>query len=68
MNHANNVPLSKWRYKLFAKAFKTATLLDGLHVIELDGKADTRIKHEALYFLVLTTRSSNYTLYVAILF
>jgi hypothetical protein len=43
MYHAH-VPL-KWRYKLFTKAFKTATLLDGLHVIELDGKLDTRYKH-----------------------
>jgi hypothetical protein len=43
MNHVN-VPL-KWRFKLFAKAFKTATLLDRLYVIELDRKADTRFKH-----------------------
>jgi hypothetical protein len=43
MNHAN-VPL-KWRFKLFAKAFKTATLLDGLRVIKLDGVNDTRFKH-----------------------
>lgn len=43
MNHAN-VPM-KWRFKLFSSAFKTATLLDGLHVIELDGKSDTRFKH-----------------------
>jgi hypothetical protein len=43
MNHAQ-VPL-KWQFKLFAKAFKTATLLDGLHVIELDGKVYTRFKH-----------------------
>jgi hypothetical protein len=35
MNHGN-IPL-KWRSKLFAKAFKTATLLDGLHMIELNG-------------------------------
>jgi hypothetical protein len=43
MNHAN-VPLI-WRYKLFAKAFKTATLLNGLHVIELDGIQATRYEH-----------------------
>jgi hypothetical protein len=43
MNHAN-VPL-KWRFKLFAKAFKTATLLDGLRAITLDGVIDTRYKH-----------------------
>ena len=43
MNHAH-VPL-KWRYKLFSKAFKTATLLDGLHIITLEGKSDTRYKH-----------------------
>ena len=36
MNHANVPP--KWCYKRFAKAFKTATLLDGLHVIELNRK------------------------------
>jgi hypothetical protein len=28
-----------------AKAFKTATLLDGLRVIELDGVKETRHKH-----------------------
>jgi hypothetical protein len=39
MNHAN-VPL-KWRFKLFVKAFKTATVLDGLQVITLDGIIDT---------------------------
>jgi hypothetical protein len=43
MNHAN-IPL-KWRFKLFAKAFKTETLLDGLQVITLDGIIDTRFKH-----------------------
>jgi hypothetical protein len=43
MNHAN-VPLN-WRFKRFAKAFKTATLLDGLRVITLDGVIDTRYKH-----------------------
>jgi hypothetical protein len=43
MNQAH-VPL-KWRYKLFSKAFKTATVLDGLHIIKLDGKKDTRYKH-----------------------
>ena len=43
MNHAK-VPL-KWRFKLLAKAFKTATLLDGLRVIPLDGVIDTRCKY-----------------------
>jgi hypothetical protein len=44
MNRAH-IPL-KCRYKLFAKAFKTATLLNGLHIIEIDGKvATTRYKH-----------------------
>jgi hypothetical protein len=43
MNHAN-VPLL-WRYKLFAKAFKTVTILDGLRVIELDGVKATRYEH-----------------------
>jgi hypothetical protein len=39
-NHVN-VPLKR-RFKLFTKAFKTATLL---LVIELDGVSDTRFKH-----------------------
>jgi hypothetical protein len=43
MNHAN-VPL-KWRFKLFAKMFKTATLLDGLRVITLNGVINTGYKH-----------------------
>ncbi len=43
MNHANVSLICC--YKLFAKAFKTATLLDGLHVIELDGIQATRYEH-----------------------
>jgi hypothetical protein len=36
-----NVPI-EWRYLLFPYAFKTATLLDGLVPIELNGKLATR--------------------------
>jgi hypothetical protein len=43
MNHAN-IPL-KWRFKLFAEAFKTATLLDGLRVVTLNGVIDAQYKH-----------------------
>jgi hypothetical protein len=43
MHHAN-VPMHT-RYKLFPEAFKTATLLDGLVVITLDGVKKTRIEH-----------------------
>jgi hypothetical protein len=43
MNHTN-LPL-KWEYTLFAKAFKTATLLDGLRVIELNGIINTRFNY-----------------------
>jgi hypothetical protein len=43
MNHAN-VQL-KWRFKLVAKEFKTATLLDGFRVITLNGVIDKRYKH-----------------------
>ena len=44
MMHAANVPLEQ-RYKLVKEAIKTKTLLDGLTVITIDGKADTRYKH-----------------------
>jgi hypothetical protein len=43
MHHAN-VPM-KERYKLFREAFKTATLLDGLIPIELDGKMKPCVVH-----------------------
>ena len=33
------------RYKLVREAIKTVSLLDGLTVIELDGKTMTRFKH-----------------------
>jgi hypothetical protein len=39
-----NVPL-KVRYKLFKEAFTTATLLDGLMTVEVDGKLATRHQH-----------------------
>ena len=41
MMHRANVPLAD-RYKLFKEAFKTATLLDGLVMITIDGKEATR--------------------------
>ena len=44
MMHRANVPLAD-RYKLFKEAFKTATLLDGLVVITIDGKEATRYEH-----------------------
>ena len=44
MMHRANVPLTD-RYKLFKEAFKTATLLDGLVVITIDGKEATRYEH-----------------------
>lgn len=40
-----NVPM-KWRYKLFPEAFKTATLLDGLVPVMVDGKLATRFEHQ----------------------
>jgi hypothetical protein len=43
MNRAH-IPL-QWQYKLFAKALKVATLLDKLHNIGIDGKAQTRYSH-----------------------
>jgi hypothetical protein len=39
-----NVPLNI-RYKVFTKAFKTATLLDGLAVIKIGNKEATRYEH-----------------------
>jgi hypothetical protein len=39
-----NVPLNI-RYKVFTKAFKTATLLDGLTVIRIGNKEATRYEH-----------------------
>lgn len=44
MMNADNVPL-KMRYILFQECFKTSTLLDGLAVIEVDGKLATRYEH-----------------------
>ena len=44
MMHAANIPI-KLRYKVFKEAFQTATLMDGLDVINIDGKEDTRYKH-----------------------
>jgi hypothetical protein len=41
-----NVPF-KLRFKVWTEAFKTATLLDGLVPIELDGKVATRYEHWA---------------------
>jgi hypothetical protein len=43
LRHAN-VPV-KDRYRLYTKAFQTATQLDGLTVTEIDGVKDTRYKH-----------------------
>jgi hypothetical protein len=42
--HRANVP-EKERYKLFKEAFKTATLLDALIVVEIDGVKKTRVEH-----------------------
>jgi hypothetical protein len=39
-----NVPLNI-RYKVFTKAFKTTTLLDGLNVIKIGNKEVTRYEH-----------------------
>ena len=44
MMNAANVPL-KMRYTLFWECFKTATLLDGLAIMEIDGKLATRYEH-----------------------
>ena len=43
--HYANIPTAM-RYKLFREAFKTATLLDGLMVINIDGKLATRYMHK----------------------
>jgi hypothetical protein len=42
--HRANVPM-KERYKLFREGFKTATLLDGLIPIKLDGKVKRGVVH-----------------------
>ena len=42
--HSANVPYDI-RFKVWKEAFKTATLLDGLTVIEIDGKKATRFEH-----------------------
>mmetsp|Transcript_18815 Transcript_18815/g.23344 ORF Transcript_18815/g.23344 Transcript_18815/m.23344 type:complete len:1201 (+) Transcript_18815:436-4038(+) len=42
--HRANVP-EEYRYKVFPYAFETVTKLDGLTVIELDGKVATRYEH-----------------------
>ena len=44
MMNAANVPLHK-RYILFREVLHTATLLDGLRIIELNGKEATRFEH-----------------------
>jgi len=44
MMHRANIPLRQ-RYKLYPEAFKTATLLDGLGVIDIDGVNETRYVH-----------------------
>ena len=44
MMHRANIPLDM-RYKVVREAIKTASLLDGLAVIELDGKTMTRFEH-----------------------
>uniref|UniRef100_A0A7S2KWV0 Integrase catalytic domain-containing protein n=1 Tax=Leptocylindrus danicus TaxID=163516 RepID=A0A7S2KWV0_9STRA len=43
MNAANL--LEKMRYKLFMDAIKTATLLNGMMVVELEGEVKTRFEH-----------------------
>ena len=44
MMHEANLPLNM-RYQLWHEAFKTASLLDGLQVIELNGVRATRFVH-----------------------
>ena len=44
MMNAANVPLPK-RYILFREALHTATLLDGLRLVTLNGKTATRFEH-----------------------
>jgi hypothetical protein len=38
------VPINS-RYKVFTKAFKTATLLDGLEIIKIGNREATRYEH-----------------------
>ena len=42
--HDANLPLDM-HYRLWREVFKTASLLDGLQVIELDGVKATRYEH-----------------------
>ena len=42
--HRANVPKAM-RYQIFPKAFETATLLDGLCVVEINGVKKTRYEH-----------------------
>ncbi len=44
MLHQANIPISV-RPRVWTEAFKTATLLDGLMMIEIDGKTATRYEH-----------------------
>ena len=46
MHHANhaNLPMEMW-YQLFGEIFTTVTLLDGLTVIESNGKSTSRYDH-----------------------
>jgi hypothetical protein len=44
MLNAANIPV-KQRYRIFREAFKCATHLDNLMVIEIDGKKATRYEH-----------------------
>jgi len=46
MMYRANVP-KPMRYQIFPKAFETATLQDGLVVVEIDGKKATRYEHFA---------------------
>lgn len=46
MMHRANLPLVH-RYKLCKEAFKTATFLDGLTVITIDGDFKTRVEHQS---------------------
>jgi hypothetical protein len=42
--HRANVPERDW-YRLFKEAFKTATLLDALMIVKIDGERKLRIEH-----------------------
>jgi len=46
MMSAANVPKAM-RYQIFPKAFETATLMDGLMVVEIEGVSKTRFEHFA---------------------